>query len=258
MKRSRKKPAVIIGSIGVVAAVALVMTVSVLMIKRGSIRGNGADGSPWQEGAVYGEQGAYLPDRVIGLAEWREYPEEPAESGSLQPEAGAFDPEEPGQSEAAGNVNKEAAETGQSETGQQVSGTDGNGSANNGSSSNGSNSTGNSQAAEDPADPGGASQITDSPSVPENPGTTEPVETPAAPVNNCPYTLWTWIDFGGGVMGFYYPISSNVNNVNGAWDEQFNQMLRQATERGYLFLSVADAGIYDDTGMLRVDKYSVP
>lgn len=268
MKRSRKKPVAIIGSISVVAVTALVIAVSVLMIKRGSIRENGADGSHWQGGAVYGDHGAFLPDRVIGLAEGREYPEDPTETGSLQPEAGALGPEEPGQSEAAGNANKEAAETGQSEAGQQVSGTDRNGSANNGSSSNGSNSTGNSEAAaQDPADtrqelgpsdPGGASQATDTPSVLENPETTKPVEAPAAPANNCPYTLWTWIDFGGGVMGFYYPISSNVNNVNGAWDAQFNQMLRQAEERGYLFLSVADAGIYDDTGMLRVDKYSVP
>lgn len=105
------------------------------------------------------------------------------------------------------------------------------------------------EAAADTAIPAEASEMPEDAPAPDVPET---------PKNLCPYALWSWIDFGGGVVGFYYPISSSVNNVNGAWDAQFETMLYQAQERGYLFQSVADAGVFDDTGSIRVDKYKIP
>lgn len=244
MKNFQKK-IIVIGSIIVLASVALFVTVSV--VTAGSEIGQGAmaDGTLHNEMDMGGIS-TYLADRTIAETEKTEDLAGEEEITALPPEGSEENPKESEENPAeSGSL---SANTGS------VSANGGNTQGNNAGASGSVPSQSTADMEQNPQ-PSAPDHV---PEAPETPSAAEPSEMPSAPANNCPYTLWSWIDFGDGVMGFYYPVSSNVNNVNGAWDAQFNTMLVQAEERGYFFQSVADAGTYSDTGSVRVDKYRVP
>ena len=87
-----------------------------------------------------------------------------------------------------------------------------------------------------------------------NPSTPEPTPEPEpAPSQNlCPYPLWTWIDFGDGIVGYYEPSNEDIDTfmAHGA------QMQATVDANNYQCYSSDLVGEYDDTYKVMLYKYS--
>lgn len=154
-------------------------------------------------------------------------------------------------SKTAGNTGSKNTTSGKSTDNKSASGSTGtktndNSSANTGTGNTNSNNNTN-------ADTNSGSDNTQTTPPATNPSTPEPTPEPEpAPSQNlCPYPLWTWIDFGDGIVGFYSPSNEDADTFTA----HCAQMQATIDANGYECYSSDLVGEYDDTYKVMLDKY---
>lgn len=82
--------------------------------------------------------------------------------------------------------------------------------------------------------------------------TSESASESAPSQNLCPYPLWTWIDFGDGIVGYYEPGNEDYDTYHA----HVVQMNATVDANGYKSYSMDIVGCYDDTYTTVLTKYT--
>ena len=155
-------------------------------------------------------------------------------------------------SKTAGNTDSKNASAGQSTDSKSTSGSTG--TKSNDTKSNGTNAGTGNTTSETNSNTSSSTDNSQTTPPATNPSTPEPTPEPEpAPSQNlCPYPLWTWIDFGDGIVGYYSPSNEDIDT----YVAHCAQMQATIEANNYKSYSSDLVGEYDDTFKVMLDKYS--